>query len=170
MQNELLDATFFTDCIDEIHYVLPFVKIVDTKTAFHRNWDIDSLYYLLTNFRHKIRVIHELCTKATIYGFLAGTATIQIYLIIAPFLNNLSGRSHLEWIISSYLTYNWMLILCEIQKSPITSFVYVQNSMLVEHFRVQKRVLGQKSHEKPKIVIGDIDHWSYWYPFFKRID
>ena len=141
--------------------MIPGINVVNSKTALHSHWDIHGLYRFLAYFCDQLRSKHELRTEATIHRLGTWTSTVQVDLIIAPLFNYLGSLSNLLRILTANLAHHWMLIWCEIQQPSITSFVHMQYGVLIEHFRVQKRVFAQQAHHVPEVIVRHINHWCY---------
>ena len=114
VNNEFLNTSFLAYCLNEVHDVLPFVKIVHTQSTFHRHRNIDILNHRLAYPSHKIRIEHKLGSKTAINSFLRRTSTIEINLVVAPALHYFGSLTYFLRILTTDLTNNWMLIFSKV--------------------------------------------------------
>lgn len=101
MYDELSDAALFTHDLYEVHHFWIRVFVINSEPTFDCYWDFDLLAHLCTNLSHKMRFKHKDCTKTTIFGFLRGTSTVDIYFIVSPLLQNFSSLPHFDWVVAT---------------------------------------------------------------------
>lgn len=170
MDDELVDAALLADCLHEMDEVLPFVQVVHSQSALYRDRNVDCLYHLLAYLCHELWREHQLCAKASVDRLLTGTPAVEIDFIVTPRLNNLGCLCHLSGILTSDLTDNRMLILCEVQQLLIARLFYVDDGMLVDHLSIQEGMLGQHSHEKAVVVVCHVDHRGDGNSLLQRVN
>lgn len=169
MNDEFIDTTFFANYCDEVHDVLPLVDVVDTESALDCDRNVHRLDRLLANLGDELGRVHELRAKAAVDCFLAGAPAVQVDLVVAPLLDDFGGLGHFLWVLSANLRDDWVLIVREVEQFLVSGLLDVDDGVLVDHLCVQKSVLRKHAHEKPIVVVGDIDHRRDGDPFLNRI-
>ncbi len=115
MNYEFLNTSFFTYDSDEIDDIFPSIKIINAKSTFYGDWNVNSLNHFLANSGHQFWIKHELSAETPIDGFVTWAAAVEIDFVVTPLLYYFRRSCTFDWILSAYLAYNWMLFWSKIE-------------------------------------------------------
>src|SRR5690554_5175466 len=149
-------AAGIRDPSDKTLQVGILILVIDTDTAFYRDRNTYRITHGLHSSGDLFRIPHQTGPDQVILHTVAGTANVEIDLVIAPSLGNGSALCQLTRIAAPQLQGNRMLDLI-VAKETLT-WAAMQNGPGGNHFGIQQNVTSQRPSENAEITCRPVHH------------
>src|SRR5690554_2923250 len=149
-------ATGIRDLGDKALQIGILILVVDADTAFHRDRNAYRITHGPHRSRHLFRIPHQTRPDQVVLHTVAGTADVEIDLVIAPRLGNGSALCQLARIAATQLQRDWMLDLI-VAKETLPRAT-MQNGPGGDHFGIEQIVASQRPRENAVVTCSPIHH------------
>ncbi len=125
------------DRADEVAHKAIFLDCIDADPVLDRHRHGDRIAHRLHAVRHELRLVHQARAERTALHALGWTAAVQIDLVVAPLLTELSRTREVIRFTAAELQSDWRFIG---RKREMARHIAVQQCAGGDHFCVKPRM------------------------------
>jgi hypothetical protein len=148
-------ATSLADDANKVAHKVVTLALVDADAVLHGDRHAHHIEHGFNAIGHQLRLRHQAGPESAALHTLAGAATVEVDLVIAPLLAQLGGLRQVSRLATTQLQGQRMLFGIEAQ---MPRHIAVQERTGSDHLGVEQRVAREQTVKVPAMPVRPIHH------------